>query len=63
MLLYGKILKLAELSHFLEDFWHFKNQLLALKIEPLNEIQQNSGFSKLKEFLIGGKTGIAMEKY
>ena len=55
MLLYGEILKLAGLSHFLAYFGPCKKQLLALKIEPLNGIGRNFKFSKEKKFLTIGE--------
>ena len=58
----GKTLKLAGLSHFLPDFGNLKKQLLALKIEPLNQ-SCNFGFSKLNQSLIGGKKDNAIEKH
>ncbi len=59
--MYRETLKLAGLSHFLPDFGHLKKQLLALKIEPLNQSQWNFGFIKHKKFLIGSKKDNAIE--
>ncbi len=63
LVLYGETLKVAGLSHFLSNFGHLKKQLLALKIEPLNQSQRNFEFGKLKEFLIRGKKNNAIQKY
>ena len=49
--MYGKMLKLTELSHFLGRFWPSQNHVLALKSEPLDQIRRNFQFSKHKEFL------------
>ena len=38
MLLYGKDVKLAGLSHFWQDFWPIEKLLFAVKIEPLDQI-------------------------
>ena len=63
MQLYGETLKLAGLCHFLPDFGHLKKQLLARKIEPLNQSKWNFEFSKLNKFLMGGKKDNANENH
>ena len=52
--MYGKMLKLNELSHFLGRFWPSQNNVLALKSEPLDQIRRNFQFNKHKEFLKSG---------
>ncbi len=37
--MYGKMLKLAGLSHFWADFGPLKKHVLALKCEPLDQIR------------------------
>ena len=44
--MYGKMLKLTELSHFWADFGPLENIFLALKSEPLDQIKRNFQFSK-----------------
>ena len=48
MLLYGKSVKLAGLSHFWADFWPIEKLLFAIKIEPLDQIVWNFGFNLVK---------------
>ncbi len=63
MLLYGKMLKLAELSHFLADFGSLKKTFLALEFDPLDQIRRNFQFSKHKEFLKGGGIDDFMQRH
>ena len=63
MLLYGEILELAGLSHYLAYFGPCKKQLLAVKIEPLNGIEWNFKFSKGKKFLTIAKKDNSVEKH
>ena len=63
MLLYGKRVKLAELSHFLADLGYLQKMFLALKFEPLHQIGQNLQFSKHKIFLTSGKKYDSIEHH
>ena len=51
MLLYGEVLKLAELSHLLANFGPVQKMVLALKFEPLDKTRRNFRFSKHEKFL------------
>ncbi len=55
MLLYGKMLKCAERSHFLADFGHVQKMFWALKFEPLEQTTPNFERKKEKIFLTGGE--------
>ena len=61
MLLYGKMLKCAELSHFLADFGHVEKMFLALKFEPLEQTTPNFECKKEKIFLTGGEKDNSMQ--
>ncbi len=63
ILLYGKMLKMAEISHFWADFGSLKKTFLALKFEPFNQIRWNFQFSKRKEFLKGGGIDDSMQRH
>ncbi len=63
MLLYGKMLKCAELSHFLADFGHVQKMFLALKFEPLEQTTQNFECKKEKIFLMGGEKDNPMQHH
>ncbi len=56
MLLYGRIVKLAELSHFLADFGPSQKMVLALRFEPLDQARPNFRFSKQNIFLTSAET-------
>ena len=51
MLLYGKMVKLAELSRFLTDFGSPQKMFLVLKFEALDQTKLNFGFLKQQIFL------------
>ena len=56
MPLYGKMLKLAELSHFLADFGPVqKTMVLAVKFEPLDQTILNFKVSNQKNLLTSGE--------
>ena len=61
MLLYGKMLKVAELSHFLADFGPVQKMFLAPKFEPLDQIGRNFELSKQKKFLTSGEKDDSMQ--
>ncbi len=51
MLMYGKMLKLAELSHFWADFGHLQKIFSAINFEPLDQTRQKFQLSKQKNSL------------
>ena len=51
MLLYGKMLKLAEFYSFLADFGPVQKMVLAVKFEPLDQTRPNFGFGKQNKLL------------
>ncbi len=51
MLSYGKMVKLAELSHFLANFGPPQKMFLALKFEAVDQTKQDFGFTKHQIFL------------
>ncbi len=59
--MYGKILKLAQLSHFFGDFGPLRKMFLALKFEPLDQMRQNFQFGKHKKFLASDEKGNSMQ--
>ena len=63
VLLYGKMLKLAELSHFLADFDPLQKLFLPLKSEPLDQTKPNFQFSEHKKFLISGEKENSMQHH
>ncbi len=63
MLLYGKMLKLAELSHILADFGPFQKMVLAVKFEPLDQTRPNFEFDKQKRYLTTGEKDNSMLYY
>ncbi len=63
MLLYGKMLKLAELGHFWADFGPPPKMFLALKFEPLDQTKQNFQFDKHKKFLTSGEKDNSMQHH
>ena len=60
MLLYGKMLKLAELSHFLADFGPVQKMVFAVKFELLGQIRPNFEFRKQNKFLTSGEKDNSM---
>ena len=44
MLLHGKLVKLAGLSHFWADFWPIKKLIFAIKTESVDQNEWNFGF-------------------
>ena len=55
MLMYGEMLKLAELSHSLADFGHLQKMFLALKCWLLDQTGQKFQFDKYKNFWTSGE--------
>ncbi len=57
------MLKLVELGHFRADFGPLRKLFLALKLEPLDQTEQNFQFDKHKKFLTGGEKDNSMHHH
>ena len=63
MLFYGRMVKFAELSHFLAAFGTSQKMLLAQKFEPLDQTTQNFECTKENIFLTSGKKDDSMQHH
>ncbi len=63
MPMYGKMLKLAELSHFWADFGPLQEIVLALIFELLDQTMQDFQFSKQKNLMTSSEKDDSMQHH